>query len=81
MRRLRHVPDVDAEADDLRVLREDGFEDVDGALVDVEFEDRRAVAEAAAEVGEQVAQAEGGVGVFGVEGGEDDVGHDGVGGL
>jgi hypothetical protein len=33
------------------------------------------------EVGEEVAEAEGGVGVFGVEGGEEDVGHGGVGGL
>ena len=49
-------------------------DDVDRPLVDVEFADRRPRPQLA-EVGEQIPQAERGVQVFGVEGGEDDFGH------
>jgi hypothetical protein len=68
------VPDIDAEADDFGLLGEDGFGDVEEALVDVEFKETGARLEVA-EVGEQVAQAESAVRVPGVEGGQDDVGH------
>ena len=63
------VPDVDADSDDFWILREDGFEDVDGALVDVEFEDGGTGGEGA-EVGQEIAQTEGGMSVAGVEGGQ-----------
>jgi hypothetical protein len=55
-------------------LGEDRFEDIDRPLADVELEDRGAVAEVA-EIRHEISKAERGVGVFGVEGGEDDVGH------
>lgn len=56
-------------------MGEDGFGDVEGALIDVEFEELGVGLEGGGEVGEEVAQAEGGVGVFGVEGGEEEGGH------
>ncbi len=57
------VPDVNAEADDLRRFGEEGFGDFDGALVNVELEQFGARAEVA-EIGEQVTQAESGVDIF-----------------
>ena len=68
------VPDVNAEADDPRLMREQLLSDFERALVDVELRDRRALAQLP-EIGQQVAQAEGGVDVFGVERREDDVRH------
>src|SRR5690606_12921701 len=73
-RGLVDVPDVDADADDLRLLGEDRFQDVDGPLADVEFEELRMLAEFA-EVGVEVAQPERGVREFGVESRENEVGH------
>ena len=65
------VPDKDAEAEDAGVFGQDRFEDVGGFLGDFEFEDF-GMGLKGAEVGEEVAQGEGCVGVFGVEGGEGD---------
>src|SRR2546423_1553404 len=72
---LFRVPDVNAQADDFRILSQERFEDVGGALVDVKFEEGGALGEGA-EVGMKIAQTEGSVGILGVEGGEEDVGHD-----
>ena len=41
LRRRRHVPNVDAEADDARIVRKDGLDDFQRALVDVELGQRR----------------------------------------
>jgi len=70
------VPNVDADADDLRVLGEDGFDDFEWALLEIEFEDGGQGAEWT-EVGEQIAQAKGGVDVARVESGQDDLRHGG----
>ncbi len=70
----RDVPDVNAEADDLRVPRQERFGDVDGSLVDIEFDNGGGVAQRA-EVGEQVAQPEGGVDILRVERRQDDISH------
>ena len=60
------VPDVDAEADDFRIARQQDFRDVERTLIDVELGEAGARPERA-EVGQQVAQAERGVDVFRVE--------------
>src|ERR1700734_584979 len=52
-----NVPDINAQADDLRILGEQDFRDVDRTLVDVEFYDARAGLERT-EVREEIAQAE-----------------------
>ena len=62
----RDVPDINAEADDFRLVRQNHFRDVERALVDVEFHERCAGSQVA-EVGEQIAQAERGMDVFRVE--------------
>ena len=68
------IPDINAEADDFRVLGEKDFGDVERALIDIELDESGAGLERA-EVGKEVAEAERGVDVFGVKGGEDDIGH------
>ena len=73
-RRLLHVPDVDAEADDAGPLGQQFFRDFLGFLADDEFADRTSFPQTA-EVGAQAAQAERGVRVAGVQGGQNDVGH------
>ena len=60
------VPDVNAEADDFGIAREEDFRDVERALVDVEFGEAGARLQFA-EIGQQIAQAERGVDVFRVE--------------
>ena len=60
------VPDVDAEADDFGIARQQHFRDVERTLVDVELGEARARSQRA-EIGQQVAQAERGVDVFRVE--------------
>ena len=60
------VPDINAEADNFGILREEDFRDVERALVDVKFYEAGARLERA-EVGQQVAQAERGVDVLRVE--------------
>ena len=69
---LFDVPDVDAEADDFRFVGKDFLGDIERALVDIEFEETGARLEVA-EVGEEVAEAEGTMGVPGVERSENDV--------
>ena len=76
LQRFRHVPDVDAEADDARRAGQQHLGDVERALVDVELDEARARLERA-EIRHQVTQAERRVNVLGVERGEDDVGHGG----
>ncbi len=63
---LLDVPDVNAEADNFGVLREEDFRDVERTLVDVELGEARARLERA-EIGQQIAQAKRGVDVFRVE--------------
>ncbi len=62
----RDVPDVNAEADDFRLVRQQHLRDVERALVDVEFHQRRAGPQLA-KIGEQVAQAKRGMNIFRVE--------------
>src|ERR1017187_1970209 len=61
--RGRDVPDVNAEADEFRIAREEDFRDVERTLIDVELHEARARPERA-EIGQQVAQAERGMDVF-----------------
>ena len=60
------VPDVNAEADDFGISRQQHFRDVERTLVDVELDEARARLQVA-KIGQQVAQAECGVDVFRVE--------------
>ena len=60
------VPDVDAEADDFGVARQQGFRDVERALVDVELGKAGARLELA-QIGQQIAQTERGMDIFRVE--------------
>ena len=60
------VPDVNAEADDFGVPRQEDFRNVERTLVDVEFRKARARLQVA-EVGQQIAQAERGVDILRVE--------------
>ena len=64
--RLLDVPDINAEADDFRVLREEDFRDVERALVDVEFGETGARFQLA-EVGQQITEAKRGVDELRVE--------------
>ena len=72
--RRRYIPDVNSQADDFGISRQNGFGDIDRALVDIELDDGCAAAQRA-KIGEQAAQAERGVDVFRVERGQDDIGH------
>ena len=60
------VPDINAKADDFRIVRQQHFRDVERALVDVEFDEAGARLQFA-EVGQQIAQPERGMDVFRVE--------------
>ena len=75
-RRRRHVPDVNAQPDDLRVPGQQRFRDVHRALVDVELQERCGASQRP-QVGQQIAQPERGVDVLRVERGENDVRHRG----
>src|ERR1700679_1777806 len=72
--RFRHVPDIDAEADDPGFAGEQDFRDVQRTLVDVKLRDYRARLQFA-EIGEEITQPERGVDELRVECGEDDVRH------
>ena len=61
-----NVPDVNAEADDFRIPREQDFGDIERTLVDVEFGEAGARLQFA-KIGQQITQAERGVDVFRVE--------------
>ena len=74
LQRLRRVPDVHPDADHPRPRRQDRLQHVERPLVDVELHDPRPLPQRP-EVGHQVPQAERGVGVLGVQRGEDEVGH------
>ena len=60
------VPDVDAEADDFGITRQQSFRDVERTLIDVELDEARARLQVA-QIGQQIAQAKRGVDVFRVE--------------
>ena len=60
------VPDVNAEAEDFWILRQQNLRDVERALVDVEFGEAGARLEFA-EIGQQITEAERGVDEFRVE--------------
>ena len=68
---LFHVPDIDAEADDARRMRQDALDQVGGLGADDEFLDPGLLLQRA-HIGQQVAQAERGVRIAGVEGREQD---------
>ena len=65
---------IDAEAEDGWIFREQRLGDVERALVDIEFQKLGAGLKRA-EVREEVTQAEGGVNIFRVEGGQDNFRH------
>src|SRR5687768_1884339 len=68
------IPNVDSHSDNFRLPSQDDFHDIRGALLDIELQEAGARAQRA-EVGQKVAQAKRGVNVFGVECGQDNVGH------
>ena len=74
--RLRDIPDINPETDDLRVLCENFFRDFERTLVDIKLADLRTRLQFA-EVGEKIAQPERGVDELRVERGEHDVRHRG----
>ena len=74
LRRFRGVPDIDADADDLRVVGKDALGDINGALLDVELQNLGARLQIA-QIGHQVAETERAVRVLRVQRGQDDVGH------
>ena len=74
LRRLLHIPNIDAETDDAWLVRENGLHDLQRLLVDDELGYAGAILKLP-QVRHEVAKAEGGVDVFGVERGEDDVRH------
>jgi len=69
-----NVPDVNAKPDNFRIPCQENLGDIRRTLVDIEFQEASAGAEGS-EICEQVAQPESGVNVFGIQGGQDDVGH------
>ena len=71
---LRHVPDINSQPDDLRVIGKNGLHHVERALLDVKLGDAGLRAERA-EIGQQIAQAKRRVDVLGVERGENDACH------
>ena len=71
---FRDVPDVYAQANDARILREHDLCNVERALVDVEFQQLGAIPQFT-QVGEQIAQSEGSVDIFRVQRAENNVGH------
>ena len=79
LRRLRNVPDVNTEADDFGASRQQHFHDIERLLLDVEL-DQAGARFQIAQVGQQITQAKGGMNVFCVQCGQDDVGHK-VGGI
>jgi hypothetical protein len=74
LRGRSRIPNVNAQPHDPRPGVEDRLDDVERALVDVELAQHGARLQFA-EIGEQVAQAEGAVDVARVESGKDDVRH------
>ena len=74
LRRLRNVPDVNSEADDFGASRQQHFHDIERSLLDVEL-DQAGARFQIAQVSQQITQAKGGVNVFCVQCGQDDVGH------
>ena len=73
-RGLLDVPDIHADADDARSFRQQFLDDILGLLADHELADRRGLPPLA-KVRAQVAQAERGMRVTGVEGSQQDLGH------
>ncbi len=68
------VPNINAQAEDFWLARQQGLRDVERALVDVELRQGRARLQLA-EIGEEIAQPERGVDELRVERGKDDVRH------
>ena len=60
------VPDVNAEADDFGISRQQNFRNVERTLIDIEFHEAGARLQPP-EIGQQVAQAKRGVDVFRVK--------------
>src|ERR1017187_4140536 len=76
LQRLGCVPDVHTNADDLRVIAENHLNDVDGSLIDVEFENPGLRLQLA-QVRHQISQPERAMRVLRVQRGENDVRHAG----
>jgi hypothetical protein len=68
------VPNINAQADNFRVARQDGFDDIGGPLLNVKFQQAGLGAQRS-EIGQQVTQPEGGVDIPGVQSGEDNRSH------
>ena len=78
---LHHVPDIDAQADHTRLQRQQFLHNLYGRLLNDELAQLRLRPQARAamhvHVSQQVAQAQRGVDVLGVQGGQNDGGGDG----
>src|SRR5947208_3497718 len=72
--RLRDIPNVNAQSDDFRTQAEERLGNFNWPLVDVELA-QHCVGTQTAHVGQQIAQAECGMNVFGIQRGEDDFRH------
>ena len=70
---FRDVPNINAQTDDFRLARQDGFGDIGGPLLEVKFQQTGLGAQGA-EIGHQVAQPEGGVDIPCVQSGENNRG-------
>jgi hypothetical protein len=74
---LRYVPDINSKPDDGGLAGEEHFDDVQGPVADVEFDQAGAGLERA-QVGHEISQAEGGVNILRVERAKDDIGRHGM---
>ena len=63
---FRNVPDVHAQTDDARILRQHDLGDIERALVNVEFEQDGPIPQLT-KIGKQIAQSQGGVDIFRVK--------------
>ena len=72
--RLGHVPDVNSETDNARLVRQQYLHNVEWALIDVELNEAGPGSQLA-EIRKQVTQSERSVDEFGVKGGKDYVRH------
>jgi hypothetical protein len=71
----RHVPDINAQADDWRFLGQNGFNDFERALLKIEL-DNTGLRAQRTEIGRQIAQSKRRVDVPGIERGENNPRHD-----
>ena len=69
-----HIPDINTETDDRRPLRQQPFGNICRTVAQHEFGNMRRLAQRT-HVGAQIAQAEGGMHIAGIDGSQGDAGH------